>query len=352
MASSERRFDQARQRADQATRRMGSELRAARLMAGRSQLDVAIAARISQSQLGRIELGENRRVSVETLTIIGAMVGVDVVINGYAGPRVLRDGAQVQLLARLRDRLGPAWAWRYEIPVAAGDQRAWDAHAPPSSDPGRVRGGGRDTHLRRPGAASSGRPETRRGQPGQDRAAGRRDASEPRRHRSGGRHSAGRVPVPSSDRVVGAPRRRRPGCGCAPGHGADAPSCPWRVRRPPKHRRDHARRLDRPFRGRPTRGGGRTDIEAVVVACPPTGRARGRRGAPGGYAGAVRGTQAACGRHANSTYVRYDARPHAVHEGSTRRSTGARRRLLATRPVPLHLVAGYEWHPHRSYFEA
>ena len=127
MASTERTYDRARLRATRATSRLGAEIRTARLAAGRSQRDIAAAARVSQSLLARIERGEHEHVSVDTLTIIGAMVGLDVVLNSYAGPRVIRDAPQGRLLGRLRDRLGAAWTWRYEVLVATGDQRAWDA---------------------------------------------------------------------------------------------------------------------------------------------------------------------------------------------------------------------------------
>jgi len=59
--------------------------------------------------------------------IIGATVGLDLVANTFAGPGVIRDAPQVGLLGGFRDRLGPAWGWRYEVLVRAGDQRAWDA---------------------------------------------------------------------------------------------------------------------------------------------------------------------------------------------------------------------------------
>ena len=129
VTSTERTYDRARYRAAEMTRRIGAELRAARLSAGRSQRDVARAARISQSQLGRIELGRLLNVSVTTLTTIAAVVGLDMVVNLYPGPRIVRDTPQIRLLLRLRERLGDDWTWRYEVPVRHGDQRAWDARA-------------------------------------------------------------------------------------------------------------------------------------------------------------------------------------------------------------------------------
>lgn len=129
MPSRERTYDRAVVRAMNAIRAIGGELRSARVSAGRSQLQVATAARISQSQLARIELGQNRTVSVEALTVVGAVVGLDLVISTFPGHRIIRDEPQMRLLAALRERLGPDWIWSYEVPVAFGDQRAWDARA-------------------------------------------------------------------------------------------------------------------------------------------------------------------------------------------------------------------------------
>jgi transcriptional regulator with XRE-family HTH domain len=129
MPSRERSHDRAMLRAMNAIRAIGGELRSARVSAGRSQQQVATAAHISQSQLARIELGQNRTVSVEALTVVGAAVGLDLVISTFPGRRIIRDEPQMRLLAALRERLGPEWTWSYEVPVAFGDQRAWDARA-------------------------------------------------------------------------------------------------------------------------------------------------------------------------------------------------------------------------------
>lgn len=127
MPTSERAYDRARQRAKQATQRLGLELRTARMAAGRSQADVAAAARISQAQVGRIERGVHTHVAFDTLVVLGAMVGLDVVGAAYPGPNVIRDAAQGRLLDRWRVVLGPEWAWRHEVLVHGDDQRAWDA---------------------------------------------------------------------------------------------------------------------------------------------------------------------------------------------------------------------------------
>jgi transcriptional regulator with XRE-family HTH domain len=127
MPSRERTYDRARLRAQDIVRSIAAELRGARISAGRSQLDVATAARISQSQLARIEAGLNRTVSLETLTVVAAVVGLDLVARTYAGPRIVRDQPQLRLMGDFGHGIGPMWWWRYEVRVGPGDQRAWDA---------------------------------------------------------------------------------------------------------------------------------------------------------------------------------------------------------------------------------
>jgi len=127
MPTSERAYDRARQRARQAIQRLGLELRTARLSAGRSQADVARAARISQAQVGRIERGVLEHVGFDTLVVVGAMVGLDVVGAAYPGPNVIRDASQTGLLGRGRVRFGAEWGWRHEVRVRGDDQRSWDA---------------------------------------------------------------------------------------------------------------------------------------------------------------------------------------------------------------------------------
>lgn len=56
------------------------------------------------------------------------VVGLDLSVRAYPGGRVVRDRAHLELLERLRVRLGPGARWRTEVLLpTAGDQRAWDA---------------------------------------------------------------------------------------------------------------------------------------------------------------------------------------------------------------------------------
>jgi transcriptional regulator with XRE-family HTH domain len=126
MTARERAVDRARRRSAEQLAALARELREARISAGRTQADVAAAARISTSELSRIELGQTAGVQLETVAAVGAVIGLDVSLRVYPGGHVLRDGPQLRLLRALRRELGDGWSWRYEVPVAAGDQRAWD----------------------------------------------------------------------------------------------------------------------------------------------------------------------------------------------------------------------------------
>ncbi len=129
MAGRIRRIDIAKLRADASITAIAAELRDARLAAGRSQAVVAHAARISQSQLARIERGQVPTVGLRTLVTVATMVGLKLSIKAYPAGAPIRDQAQVELLRRIRVRLGSAWTWRYEVPIGPNDLRAWDAQA-------------------------------------------------------------------------------------------------------------------------------------------------------------------------------------------------------------------------------
>ncbi len=66
---------------------------------------------------------------LSTLITIATIDGLKLVVKLYPDGDVIRDAPQTDLLRRLRTRLGDDWRWRYEVLVATGDQRAWDASA-------------------------------------------------------------------------------------------------------------------------------------------------------------------------------------------------------------------------------
>jgi transcriptional regulator with XRE-family HTH domain len=106
----------------------GTDIRTARLMAGRTLREVGRAVGMSYSQVGRIERGAHPNVSVRQIARVGAVVGLDVRLRTYPGPVPLRDAGQVALLERLRKRLAQNLSMRTEVPLPIdGDLRAWDA---------------------------------------------------------------------------------------------------------------------------------------------------------------------------------------------------------------------------------
>ena len=74
------------------------------------------------------ERGEATGLPVVELARALAVVGLDLHIRAYPAGQPLRDTAHIQLLERMRVRLGPGVRWRTEVPLLLGnDQRAWDA---------------------------------------------------------------------------------------------------------------------------------------------------------------------------------------------------------------------------------
>lgn len=127
MSTRERPIDRGRRLATSDRLRIGRELRVARRIVGRSIDDVAMASGFSASQVGRIERGCHRSVSIEQAVVVGAVVGLDVRVRAYPGPDPTLDAGQRALLGRLRARLPPEIGFRLEVPLPiAGDQRAWD----------------------------------------------------------------------------------------------------------------------------------------------------------------------------------------------------------------------------------
>lgn len=128
MSTRERPIDRGRRLATADRLRIGHELRVARQMSGKSQEDVAKSSKISPSQVGRIERGVLRSVSLEQLARVGATVGLDVRVKAYPGPDALLEAGQIALLGRLRGRAHTELSFRTEVVLPIlGDQRAWDA---------------------------------------------------------------------------------------------------------------------------------------------------------------------------------------------------------------------------------
>ena len=128
MAVKERPADAGTRRARRILAEIGGELHDARVNRGLSQAAVGAAAKISRSQVGRVERAEVPFVPMANLARLMAVVGLELSVRAYPAGQPIRDGAHRALLDRFRARLGPGVAWRFEVPLARpGDQRAWDA---------------------------------------------------------------------------------------------------------------------------------------------------------------------------------------------------------------------------------
>jgi transcriptional regulator with XRE-family HTH domain len=107
---------------------LGSDLREARLARGLRQIDVARAMSVSHAAISRVELGLLTGLSIADAVRHGAVVGLKLHARFYPVGGGLRDAAQLDLIRRLRARIGDRWRWQLEAPLdIAGDLRAFDA---------------------------------------------------------------------------------------------------------------------------------------------------------------------------------------------------------------------------------
>jgi hypothetical protein len=87
-----------------------------------------MACRLSAAQVYRIERGLVDGPSLDALTCIASVVGLEVIVRTYPRGDPLRDSGHARLLGRLRGELHSRLTWRTEVPLPiAGDPRAWDA---------------------------------------------------------------------------------------------------------------------------------------------------------------------------------------------------------------------------------
>jgi transcriptional regulator with XRE-family HTH domain len=132
MSTSERAADRARRIARADRLRVGSEIRDTRVGAGLSLAAVGRSARLSASQVSRIERGLAPNVSVDRLAVLGSLVGLDVRIRTFPGGDPLRDVGQQRALDRLSARLAAGCRLRREVTLGIdGDLRAWDGRIEP-----------------------------------------------------------------------------------------------------------------------------------------------------------------------------------------------------------------------------
>lgn len=128
MTTATRRLGRAIARARDVRSDIARELRLAREQAGLSQDAAGRAVGLSGSQIGRIERGEIRGLTIDQVCRASAAVGMRSVLRLYPDDDPIRDAGQLRLLERFRERVSTAARWRGELPVSrAGDLRSWDA---------------------------------------------------------------------------------------------------------------------------------------------------------------------------------------------------------------------------------
>jgi transcriptional regulator with XRE-family HTH domain len=128
MPSRERIVDRGTRRGTEMVRDLGRELRQARVEHGLSQDSVGQAVGLSDTEVGRIERGIIRTVSVIQWSRLLSVVGLELAARAYPAGSPIRDRASLQLLTRLRVEIPAQIGWQSEVPIGpAGDLRAWDA---------------------------------------------------------------------------------------------------------------------------------------------------------------------------------------------------------------------------------
>ena len=128
MPPRERTVDRGTRRGHEMVQALGREFHAARLQHGLSQEAVGRAVGLSDTEVGRIERGLIRTVSVLQLSRVLSVVGLELAARAYPTGSPLRDAPQLKLLGRLREQLPMQILWRTEVLTGPpGSLRAWDA---------------------------------------------------------------------------------------------------------------------------------------------------------------------------------------------------------------------------------
>jgi transcriptional regulator with XRE-family HTH domain len=129
MPSAERRVDRGARNAAELVRRLGQEMREARVASGLSQTSLGSLVGISHTEISRLERGLLPNPGVSVLSRCFAVLGMRLSAKGYPEGPPVRDVAQARLLGRLRGELHTSLRMRTEVPLrtANADLRAWDA---------------------------------------------------------------------------------------------------------------------------------------------------------------------------------------------------------------------------------
>jgi transcriptional regulator with XRE-family HTH domain len=127
MATRTRATDEARRLWLRTATLIGDELRAARLIAGLTQAQVAAALGISQAEVSRRERGRAPRLRGVDLAVHAAVIGLKLWVRLFNVGAAVRDDAQARYIAAFLSRIGEAWRVILEavVPIP-GDLRAAD----------------------------------------------------------------------------------------------------------------------------------------------------------------------------------------------------------------------------------
>jgi HTH-type transcriptional regulator / antitoxin HipB len=129
MATRESALQRGRRLARNLRRRIGEQIRQARMAAGLSQRELGRLIGRSHQTIGRIERGEVPNLTVDSFSQVAVVLGLDVSLGLHPSGSPVRDAAHLALLDRLRVRLGPDRRLRVEVPMPiAGDHRSVDAY--------------------------------------------------------------------------------------------------------------------------------------------------------------------------------------------------------------------------------
>lgn len=121
-------LEEGRDRARRDRIEAGRSIRAARHASGLRMRDVGRAIGRSDAWVSRVERGRLASVSYVDLAVLASAVGLRLRLAAYPAARAIQDAPQLDLLRRLRARIGERWTWRYEVVLPDRlDQRAADA---------------------------------------------------------------------------------------------------------------------------------------------------------------------------------------------------------------------------------
>ena len=127
MASKETRLQRGRRRSGEQLARALEELRQARVAAGLSQAALASELAVDPSSIWRLEAGQVAQVTVQRLSEMASMLGLELSLRFYPIGDPVRDKGQLALGKRFSGLLSDRWRVTDETLLpGAGEERAWD----------------------------------------------------------------------------------------------------------------------------------------------------------------------------------------------------------------------------------